>query len=59
MPPLPKRKISSRRQGKRRATHKITLPNLVTCPECGQLKKPHFVCPNCGTYPKNENSPRP
>lgn len=54
MPPLPKRKISSRRQGKRRAAQKIKLPNLVPCPFCGQLKKPHYACPNCQNYQKNE-----
>lgn len=57
MPPVPKRKISSRRQGKRRAAKRIKIPNLVPCPSCGQLKKPHFVCPNCQNYQhKNEKS---
>jgi len=50
MPPLPKRKISSRRQGKRRAAKRLSLPTLVSCPNCGQLKKPHQICPNCGSY---------
>jgi len=59
MPPLPKRKFSSRRQGKKRATQGVKLLNLVPCPNCGQFKKPHRVCSNCGTYKldkKNEVS---
>ncbi|MGB9706999.1 MAG: 50S ribosomal protein L32 [Microgenomates group bacterium] len=47
MPPLPKRKISSRRQGKRRAAKNLKLPTLIPCPKCGQLKKPHQECPYC------------
>jgi len=56
MPPLPKRKISSQRQGKRRKNHKVILPNLVACPNCGQLKKPHQACPNCGTYKQEQKN---
>lgn len=58
MAALPKRKISSRRQGKRRAAIKITKPTLVTCPSCQQFKVPHQVCPNCGAY-GNENRQGP
>ncbi|MFC1711989.1 50S ribosomal protein L32 [Patescibacteria group bacterium] len=47
---LPKRKISKRRKGKRRAAIKLKLPNLVKCPKCGKLKKTHVTCPNCGKY---------
>jgi len=46
----PKRKISSMRQGKRRAAIKLTLPNLISCPNCGQPKASHIVCPKCGFY---------
>jgi large subunit ribosomal protein L32 len=24
--------------------------HLVRCPQCGTLRKPHHVCPDCGTY---------
>ena len=47
---LPKRRISSSRQGKRRAHHRIKLPHLVACPQCGELRVSHRVCPACGTY---------
>ena len=45
---VPKYRPSSHRQGRRRRTHKLSLPNLVECEFCGADKKPHFVCPNCG-----------
>jgi large subunit ribosomal protein L32 len=47
---LPKRRISSSRQGKRRAHHRIRLPHLVPCPQCRELRVSHHVCPHCGTY---------
>ncbi|PJE70092.1 50S ribosomal protein L32 [Candidatus Shapirobacteria bacterium CG10_big_fil_rev_8_21_14_0_10_48_15] len=47
MAALPKRKISTRRQGKRRAANKLAKPTLGPCPRCQQLKPPHQVCPNC------------
>jgi len=59
MPPVPKRKISSQRQGKRRKNQKISLPNLVPCPNCNQLKKPHQVCPNCNTYKQKQKNEVP
>ncbi|MEK7513548.1 MAG: 50S ribosomal protein L32 [Patescibacteria group bacterium] len=50
MPPQPKRKISTRRKGKRRAVIKLTQPNLSKCPHCSQFKLPHQLCPNCHQY---------
>lgn len=50
MTPLPKRKHSTRRQGKRRAAISLSLPNLSSCPNCGELKPSHLVCPKCGYY---------
>jgi large subunit ribosomal protein L32 len=47
---LPKRRISSSRQGNRRAHHRVALPQLVACPQCGDLRVSHHVCPTCGTY---------
>lgn len=50
MAPLPKRRISRGRQGKRRAAINLTNPTLVKCSNCASLKVPHTVCSNCGTY---------
>lgn len=48
MTALPKHWPSSRRQGRRRATHtgpKIEKP--INCKHCGQPKLVGFECPNC------------
>jgi large subunit ribosomal protein L32 len=47
---LPKKKISSSRRGQRRSHDRITVPQLMKCPQCRQLKPTHQVCLNCGTY---------
>jgi large subunit ribosomal protein L32 len=46
----PKQRISQSRQGKRRRNHFLALPQLMSCPMCGEKKRTHYVCPNCGTY---------
>jgi len=50
MTPLPKRRLSTARQGKRRARFALPSTTLVKCSNCGKLTLPHTVCPNCGTY---------
>ncbi|MEX0616774.1 MAG: 50S ribosomal protein L32 [Candidatus Woykebacteria bacterium] len=50
MTPLPKKKISKARKGKRRENIKLIFPKLSVCPNCSALKLPHKACPNCGTY---------
>ncbi len=47
---LPKQRISRHRQGNRRRHHFIAPLNLVECRNCGELKRSHHVCPNCGMY---------
>ncbi|MCB2186387.1 MAG: 50S ribosomal protein L32 [Deltaproteobacteria bacterium] len=47
---VPKRRQSHTRGAKRRSHDAITLPNVVLCPQCGEPKLPHKVCPSCGTY---------
>ncbi|KPJ70676.1 50S ribosomal protein L32 [Microgenomates bacterium DG_75] len=51
---LPKRRISTGRKGRRRATRKLKVPKLVPCANCGQPKKPHQACPYCGYYKGRE-----
>ncbi|MBI3342677.1 50S ribosomal protein L32 [Candidatus Gottesmanbacteria bacterium] len=52
MAPLPKRRHSSRRGGKREAAwlKAFTLPGLVSCPQCAAPRLPHRVCKSCGWY---------
>ncbi len=48
---VPKRKHSKARRDKRRNNvWKIDTPNLVKCSQCGELKRPHRICGNCGYY---------
>ena len=46
----PKRRSSKTRRDKRRAHDALTPPSLSKCPQCGEDKLPHRVCPACGTY---------
>jgi len=48
--PNPKRKHSKSRTGKRRNSKKIRKVSLSKCSNCGYLKLPHSVCPECGYY---------
>ncbi len=50
MPPLPKRKLSKARKGRRRANDALQPLHLVRCPKCGEMRRPHQVCPSCGSY---------
>ncbi len=50
MTPLPKRKLSKGRRDRRRAHDSLEEKNLSTCSNCGELRMPHTVCPNCGFY---------
>ncbi len=48
---VPKKRMSSSRRDMRRANHdKITAPNMSECPDCGELKMSHRICPGCGHY---------
>lgn len=50
MAPLPKRKHSKARKGKRILARKreATLPQLVDCADCGKRKLPHQACKSSG-----------
>ena len=48
---VPKRKTSRSRRDMRRAHHdKVTAPNIIPCPKCGDMTLPHRVCASCGHY---------
>jgi len=46
----PKRKWSKARTGLRRSQWKLSMPNLIKCPQCHSFKLPHIVCKECGYY---------
>jgi len=47
---VPKRRISKSRRGNRRSHDALTTFHLVKCKECGEMRRTHHVCLNCGTY---------
>ena len=47
---VPKRKTSKSKRDKRRTHQKVAVPNLASCPQCGEARLPHHACPSCGTY---------
>ena len=45
----PKRKMSkSKRDSRRAQTFKLSLPGIVECPQCHEMKLAHRVCKDCG-----------
>ena len=53
---VPKKKQSHSRTAKRRAQHRIVPPGLNACPQCHSPRRPHRVCPVCGTTPAAKSS---
>ena len=51
---VPFRKVSKTRGRKRRTHYVISAKTTVKCPKCGEMIKPHRVCPKCGTYKNKE-----
>ena len=47
-------KVSKSRRNNRRSHHALTGANAVECDNCGELKRPHHVCPSCGYYASRE-----
>jgi large subunit ribosomal protein L32 len=47
---VPKRKTSKSKRNMRRSHHRLSIPKLSVCPDCGEAKRPHIVCPHCGVY---------
>jgi len=47
---VPKRRTSKRKK-RARNTHKVAPAiNIQACPKCGAMKRPHYVCEDCGFY---------
>ena len=50
MPPQPKRKTMQGRRDRRRSHLALKAIQLTECPQCHEMRLPHHVCLNCGTY---------
>ena len=45
---VPFRKVSKTRKRMRRSHNAMEIPGVSKCPSCGEMIKPHRVCPKCG-----------
>ena len=51
---VPKKKTSKSKRDMRRSHDALKSNACVECPKCGEMMRPHHVCPSCGTYRKKE-----
>lgn len=51
---VPKKKVSKSRRNMRRAHDSLSASVYNECPNCGELKRPHHVCGECGYYDGRE-----
>ena len=54
---VPAKKVTRSRRNMRRAHDALKAASFVECPNCGELKRPHHVCPSCGYYKEREVTP--
>jgi large subunit ribosomal protein L32 len=47
-------KVTPSRRGNRRSHDALVADNPNECSNCGELKRPHHVCPSCGHYAERE-----
>ena len=48
---VPKRRTTRAKRDQRRANHdRVTAPNVIPCPNCGDMMRPHRICGACGHY---------
>ena len=50
----PKMKTFKSRRDMRRSHDALGANSYMECPNCGELKRPHNVCPKCGQYDSRE-----
>jgi len=51
---VPQNKVTRSRRNMRRAHDALQAENPAECANCGELKRPHHVCPACGHYAGRE-----
>jgi len=47
---VPKKKKSSAKTAQHKAHTALSVAPSGKCPKCGELKRPHHICPACGFY---------
>ena len=47
---VPFRRISKTSKRMRRTHYKLKLKGVSICEHCGEMIRPHIVCPKCGYY---------
>jgi len=48
---VPKRRTTRAKRDQRRAQHdRVSAPNVIPCPNCGDMMRPHRICGACGHY---------
>ena len=51
---VPQNRVTRSRRNMRRAHDALSAANPNECSSCGELKRPHHVCPSCGHYADRE-----
>ncbi|MEN8196139.1 MAG: 50S ribosomal protein L32 [Pseudomonadota bacterium] len=51
---VPRKKVSKSRRNMRRAHDALKSAAYTECSNCGELKRPHHVCQDCGHYDDRE-----
>ena len=51
---VPQNRVTRSRRNMRRSHDALVAGNPNDCPNCGELKRPHHVCPSCGHYAGKE-----
>ncbi|WP_277585745.1 50S ribosomal protein L32 [Psychrobacillus antarcticus] len=51
---VPARRTSKTAKRKRRTHIKLSVPGMVSCSNCGEMKLAHRICKSCGQYKGKE-----
>ena len=51
---VPARRTSKTVKRKRRTHIKLSVPGMVSCSNCGEMKLAHRICKSCGQYKNKE-----
>jgi len=54
---VPQNKVTRSRRNMRRSHDALIAANPTECTNCGELKRPHHICPACGHYRDREVVP--